>query len=407
MTNLENEVFEANNQAPIAHDVTSTTFCIRALADIKEPTTDAEDPDCLFQNRWLRKGNCGFIISSAGIGKSSFAMQAAVHWGKGEEMLGIRPTKPLKTLIVQAEDDDYDISIFRRGTRIGLATELNWDNSTIKKAESNVLVGTISGVTNDEFFKVLYDAIHKAHPDLVIINPLHAFFDGNLSESRACSEFLRKGLDPIIKGSETKCGALIIHHTGKPKETSGNLSAAYIGNGSAELTNYPRSTLTITPHSHIRGVFLLKGAKHGDRLDWRDQNGRLTDTKVICYANKLPRYDNKGRVIYWVEPTPAELLALSSPKRGVTDDKLHTTSQQKIDNDKGVDANALSLVEYVKAQPSNTIINQNLREYSSQKWQTQAARKAVKQFESIRRNYGIEKNGKYYTHNNLITLATS
>ena len=379
---------------------------IRPLSDFSEPAADAEDPDCLFKYQWLRKGGCGLIISSAGVGKSSFTMQAAVHWGKGEAMLGICPTRPLKSLVVQAEDDDYDICLFRRGTRTGLATELNWDSDTIKEAESHVLVGTISGVTNNDFFAALEDAIQGTKPELVIINPLHAFFDGNLNESHACSEFLRKGLDPIIKGRETKCGALIVHHTGKPKETSGNFAAAYIGNGSAELTNYPRSILAIRPHNNIPGVFDLIGAKHGDRLNWKDSRGRHTRTKVICYADKLSRYADKGRVVYWVEPTPAELHSVSSLKNGVIGDTANvcekTTSQQKKENDKGAEENALLLVRYVESNPSKTITNQSLRAYSAQQWPTQAARKAVKQFEAIRSNHGIDKDGKCYTHSKPI-----
>ena len=406
MTTQNNEAPANSSTQKITRGTKRSGFSIRTLSDIQEPAAEVNDPYCLFKAQWLRKGGCGLIISSAGVGKSSFTMQAAVHWGKGEAMLGICPTRPLKSLVVQAEDDDYDICLFRRGTRIGLATELNWDSSTIKDAESNVLVVTISGVTNNDFFDALEGALQETQPDLVIINPLHAFFDGNLNESHACSEFLRKGLDPIIKDRKTMCGALIVHHTGKPKETSGNFAAAYMGNGSAELTNYPRSILTIRPHNNIPGVFDLIGAKHGDRLNWEDSRGRHTRSKVICYADKLPRYADKGRVVYWVEPTPAELRSFSSPQNGTSGDTAHacekTSSKQKKENDKGAEENALLLVRYVETNPSKTITNQSLRAYSAQQWPTQAARKAVKQFEAIRSSHGIGKEGKCYTHSKSI-----
>jgi len=375
---------------------------IRPLCDFKMPVPETDDPYCLFQNRWLNKGNCGLLISTSGIGKSAFVMQAAVHWGKGESMLGIRPTRPLKTLIIQAEDDDYDIVCFRNGTRTGLAMEYNLDNRSIMEAEKNVLIGTACGLTDTDFFSWLSGAIQACRPDLVLINPLHAFFGGNLNESQSCSKFLRQGLDPIIKANETKCGAIIVHHTGKPKESSGN-TLSYLGSGSAELTNYPRSILSIVPHKNLEGVFELVGAKHGDRLNWRNSTGLLTTRKVICYANKLPRYADKGRVIYWVEPTPEELANISAHQNHMMGDgsPAREVSQMSLKkaNDKGLEENALALVKYVKSNPSGTITNKSLREHAATQWMTQAFRSAVKEFENIRSNHGIGKDSGYYTHN--------
>lgn len=393
-----------NDEESTTVNITSTGHSwpyITPLNDFAEPATDDDDPDCLFRGHWLNKGNCGLLISTSGIGKSAFTMQAAVHWGKGAPMLGIRPTHPLKTLIAQAEDDTYDIASFRHGTRIGLATELKWDSCLVNEAEKNVLIGTVSGLSDDSFLSWLSGAIKTHQPDLVIINPLHAFFGGNLNESQSCSRFLRLGLDPIIKADKTKCGAIIVHHTGKPKETSGSLLASYIGNGSAELTNYPRSILAIRPHKNLTGVFDLVGAKHGDRLGWRDSYGHITFSKTICYANKLPRYEGKDRVIYWVELTQEELATLQhhAPNSASTSDKTSMPPYKKF-NDKGPVENALALVRYVVSNPSKTINNKSLREYAAQQWTTQVTRKAVKEFERIRHNHGIgkDKDSGCYTH---------
>ena len=375
---------------------------IKPLCDFKVPARDVDDPDCLFQNRWLNKGNCGLLISTSGIGKSAFIMQAAVHWGKGEAMLGICPTRPLKTLIVQAEDDEFDIVCFRNGTRIGLATELKCDSNAIAAAEMNVFVATVSGQNSEALFALIRHAVLTYGFDLVVVNPLHAFFDGNLNESQACSKFLRQGLDPILKAFETRCAALIVHHSGKPKESSGNVLSSYIGNGSAELTNYPRSILAIRPHKNFLGVFDLIGAKHGDRLGWRDSFGRLTFTKTICYANRLPRYEDKGQVIYWVEPTQEELSRLSAHQNHTTGDgsPAHETPQTQLKkaNDKGAEANALTLVKHVKSNPSKTINNKSLRKYANTQWVTQVARNAVKTFGEISADHGIGKDSGYYTH---------
>lgn len=370
----------------------------RPFCDFKAPAKDTEDPNCLFKGHWLNKGNCGFLVSTSGVGKSSFSMQAAVHWAKGEPMLGICPTHPLKTIIFQAEDDEYDISNFISGIKVGLATELGWDEDTINEAEKSALVTPPIGFTNKELFDTMASEIRVHHPDLVILNPLHAFFDGSLNESHACSEFFRKGIDPIIKAQDTKCGIIIVHHTGKPKDSSQKAYLSYLANGSAELTNYPRSILAIMP-TNDSGVYELVGAKHGDRLGWRDSSGRRTTRKLICYANRLSRYKENDDAIYWIEPTTEELLALH---RHTTSDTSSGNEEVRLkkSNGKSPEENALALVKYVESNPSTTINNKSLREYAATQWMTQVARKAVKEFERIRCDHGIgkDKDSGCYIH---------
>ena len=43
-------------------------------------------------------------------------MQMAVSWALGKEVFGIKPVKPLKSLLIQAENDFGDVSEMLRGT---------------------------------------------------------------------------------------------------------------------------------------------------------------------------------------------------------------------------------------------------------------------------------------------------
>ena len=371
-------------------------FPVRMLCDISEPKTETGEYDCLFQNRWLNKGNCGMIVSASGIGKSSFIMQAAVQWAAGMPMCGICPTRPIKTLVIQAEDDDYDLCLFRNGIRAGLLRDGDWNMDMITEAEKNVAIATTYGLTDDNFFLYMKSLIQNCAPDLVVINPLHAFFGGNINESSACSHFLRQGLDRIIKAKETRCAALIVHHTGKPKENSGITASSYMGNGSAELSNYPRACLSITPYkmkSKNGGVFIVEATKHGDRLGWRDSNDQLTIQKIICYANRLPKYADVDQLVYWVEPTREDLNYL----KGTGDNcvcKNNSISSMKKSNDKGLQGNVLTLVKFIKSKPSGTINNASLRGHATKLWNTTVNRNAVKQFEKDRKHHNIEKDSK-------------
>lgn len=300
----------------------------RTLDQFETPGPDSEDPDCLFQNRWLRRGMCGAIVSTSGVGKSSFSMQAATVWAGGQECLGVRPLRPLKIGIFQSEDDEYDVANFRDRIRIGLAAELDWTPEQIQEAESRVTFCALDGSTGARFVEHLRRKQSKHHFDLIIINPLFAFFGGDMNDGNAMTAFLRHGIDPLIKAEETKCGCIIIHHTGKPNKDAlnqGEVFKAYLGSGSGEFTNYIRSALVLTPWNSgkLPGVFDLIAAKHGDKLAWKDADGKPTNKKIVCYANRLPEYQDettKG-MIFWIEPDEVQLDELKKGMNAATTEK--------------------------------------------------------------------------------------
>jgi len=175
----------------------------------------------------------------------------------------------------------------------------------------------LDGSTGARFVEHLRRKQSKHHFDLIIINPLFAFFGGDLNDGNAMTAFLRHGIDPLIKAEATKCGCIIIHHTGKPNKdrlARGDAFSAYMSSGSSEFTNYIRSALVLTPYKDGKtpGVFNLIAAKHGDKLGWKDAEGKTTTQKVICHANRLPEYSEgvNGGMIFWVEPDEVQLDAL-------------------------------------------------------------------------------------------------
>src|SRR6202035_5189610 len=62
----------------------------------------------LLGNRWLERGTFATLIGSSGIGKSVAAMQTAICTAAGLPAFGIKPPRPLRTLIVQSEDSRND-----------------------------------------------------------------------------------------------------------------------------------------------------------------------------------------------------------------------------------------------------------------------------------------------------------
>ena len=286
-------------------------------------------------------------------------MQAATVWAGGQECLGVRPLKPLKIGIFQSEDDEYDVANFRDRIRIGLAAELDWTPEQIQEAESRVTFCALDGSTGARFVEHLRRKQTQHHFDLLIINPLFAFFGGDMNDGNAMTAFLRHGIDPLIKAEATKCGCIIIHHTGKPNKDAmnqGEIFKAYLGSGSGEFTNYIRSALVLTPWNggKLPGVFDLIAAKHGDKLAWRDDDGKPTTKKTVCYANRLPEYaddETKRGMIYWVEPDAAQFAELKKTANASATAK--TNQPPPIERCAAVVAELIRTAWTAEARPAN------------------------------------------------------
>src|SRR5207237_658965 len=65
-----------------------------------------EDHEELLKHRFLSRGGGLLFAGPTGVGKSSMAMQLMISWALGREAFGIKSARPLKSMLVQAENDD-------------------------------------------------------------------------------------------------------------------------------------------------------------------------------------------------------------------------------------------------------------------------------------------------------------
>ena len=79
------------------------------------------DPNELLKHRYLCRGGGMLLVGPAGVGKSTLQMQASLCWGIGREFFGIHPARPLKSLLIQSENDHGDLAEMRDGVLDGLA----------------------------------------------------------------------------------------------------------------------------------------------------------------------------------------------------------------------------------------------------------------------------------------------
>jgi hypothetical protein len=267
---------------------------------------NGDDPTELLLHRFLCAGAGLLLAGPTGIGKSSFALQCALTWAVGKACFEITPKRPLKSLLVQAENDDNDLAEMRDGVLNGL------DFTPVQSTTAceSVLVAREDSRSGFLFFsECLKPLLGEHRPDLLWVDPALAYLGGESNSQRDVGKFLRNNLNPLLH--EFACASVIITHTNKPPngkekpEWSGS-DFAYLGTGSAEWANWARGVLAIRATGH-EDLFELRAGKRGGRLGWRDESGVISRAKFICHAN------DPG-VICWREADPEKVNTGGRPK---------------------------------------------------------------------------------------------
>jgi AAA domain-containing protein len=116
------------------------------------------DPKSLIGNRWLCEGSSLLITGPTGVGKSSFIMTLAVDWALGERPFGLAPKRPLKTLIIQAENDEGDLATPLQG----LLSSRNLSKEQISELNERIIFKQIATKTGAAFADYLRAQVREA-----------------------------------------------------------------------------------------------------------------------------------------------------------------------------------------------------------------------------------------------------
>lgn len=256
----------------------------------------ADHPSCLLgANRFFCRGDGMIISGPSSIGKSSFAIQAYCSMAIGRPFLGLKTSglRPLKTLYVQSEDSAADISET-------IASFLDEEGPTSEQKEllrKNLVILREKELRGDRFLTWLEDQVRTHQPDIVSLNPLHAYIDGDISQSTDAGRFLREGLNRINRGD--RFGIVLIHHTTKPPKEKKDITwneAMYDMHGSAELTNWPRCIISLKV-TEEEGEFDMIMAKRGKRAGIiGERRNEEDDTLETFTATKIPIAHSEGMV---------------------------------------------------------------------------------------------------------------
>jgi phage/plasmid primase-like uncharacterized protein len=280
----------------------------------------SEDPDSLVGNRYLCRGGSCVIVAQTSAGKSSLGMQIAVMWALGMPFFGIKPSRPLKSLIVQAENDDGDTAEMFQGILLGLGL-VSEDSKTnadlIRRLQANLIIIRDQTHIGNNFppFAAHLCEIHK--PDIFWTDPFLSFYGDDINDQKSMSQFLRAQLNPISERNGVIW--MMLHHTGKPskdaKKSQKSWSArdfSYMGIGSSELSNWARAIICLSSTSEDEFRLIL--AKRGWRAGVVDDTGAPSSELNLAYSTdhicwrRIPKPSENGEMISKLESFARSLV---------------------------------------------------------------------------------------------------
>jgi hypothetical protein len=249
------------------------------------------DPNSLIGRRWLVRGGTSLWAGGSGYGKSALQMQLAIYWGCGRECFGMHPGRPMRSLILQAENDLGDMAEQFQGVYAGIAATQDFNLEECKALiEKNVIIHRIVGKTGAAFLALADGLIQQTRCDMLWIDPLFAFAGCDLLNPEKTGRFLREGLFPIIVKRNVACH--VLHHVGKPvrdKDESvtpmSEIDYQYLGFGTSEIQNAFRAVNVLVPIAHS-GVYKLVLSKRGQRAGAKDIEGNFTQTLFLEHSRE-------------------------------------------------------------------------------------------------------------------------
>ena len=186
-------------------------------------------------NGLIAEGKITIIQGLPGCAKSTFALKVASHFSNAEDIYGNQFDAPIKTLLLNAEDD-YEDSIKPKLEGMGADLSKIIFIKTTKKQDSLSL--------DDERIE---EVIKEHDVKLVIIDPFQAYLPDETDMNKMRD--IRKVMSNLIEiAKECKCAFVILQHLNKNISVRQNVLR---GSGSLDINAAARVVITISKPSQI------------------------------------------------------------------------------------------------------------------------------------------------------------
>ena len=255
--------------------------------------------DTLLGHRYLCRGAGLLFVAPSGQGKSSFCFQASALWGAGREAFGIHPPAAVRSVILQAEDDEGDcIEMAAMLNHLGLSP------AETERVGQNTHVERVNDSTGPKALQAADQVLAQRPADLLWLNTLSNYCGCDTKNEEKMGHFLYEGLNALA--AKHRCGVVAVAQTPKTnfRDTSNWKPSdwMYSASGSFVLTAWARAVLVIDPTA-VPGTFRFIAAKRGHRIGWD------TPDRYFAYS-KVP-----GQIL-WVNATAEEIASAKGSARG-------------------------------------------------------------------------------------------
>jgi hypothetical protein len=267
----------------------------RSIIELARASIDSGET--LLGSRYLCRGGGRFVIAPTGGGKSTLSVQNAILWACGLPSFGVPAVRPLRNLIIQAEDDNGDqIEMARMINYIVLENGQRFSQAQIEMIHANTEIIRCADLVGEKFFIALRKKLAQdranLHPwDFITINPYTSFLGADVRNTEAAVHFLRECLTPVLL--EFAIATDVIHHTAKTNFVNTDnyklWDWMYYGAGCAEISNWARAIMVMKPVSDDMKVFRFIAAKRGTRIGGEWENAfekyfaHSPDPRILCW----------------------------------------------------------------------------------------------------------------------------
>ena len=248
--------------------------------------------------RWLTREGSLFVVAPSGHGKSSLCIQCVANWAIGRIAFGIKPTRPLKILILESEDDDADNKAF-----VQVIRTMNLNQTEMDLLNINTRLEFRRDLTGERFFAALDQFLEQYPSDIVLINPLTGFCTIDMKDEIGMNDWLRNRLNAVMV--KHNCAPIIVAHM--PKGQVSQITDKewfewmYVLSGCVTLTNWARAILVFVPMK-VRGVYKFITAKRPAQSGWVDPESYFAHSKKNVEVN-----GEDFEVIQWLPATDAQI----------------------------------------------------------------------------------------------------
>ena len=260
----------------------------------------------LIGHRWLTKEGSLFVVAPSGHGKSSFCISCMISWSIGRVAFGLKPSRPLRILMVESEDDDADNKAF-----VQVIRTMNLSQNEMDLLAQNTRIEFRRDLAGDRFFRAIDSFLDQFPADILIVNPLTGFCTVDLKDEVGMNNWLRNQLNQVMV--KHGCAPMIVAHMPKGQvsqiEDKQWYEWMYVLSGCVTLTNWARAILVFIP-SKTQGTYRFITAKRPSQSGWVEPEYYFSHSKETREID-----GNDFEIIQWVPATEAEIKdAMPNPK---------------------------------------------------------------------------------------------